>query len=117
MRELKNCPNCGGVLNDEGRCMYCKSKIYDLTGMKIDLDTRDTVLLKFKYQGMDIIYKAFPVTVSIETSMAEINPFSDNRIMIPTPDVRLNLEFRAVPYINKDNQEIVCEAYGVEDNE
>lgn len=26
---LKNCPNCGGILNEAGSCKFCGSKIYD----------------------------------------------------------------------------------------
>lgn len=26
---LKNCPNCGGTLNEAGRCEFCGSKVYD----------------------------------------------------------------------------------------
>lgn len=37
---LKNCPNCGGILDDAGRCMYCKSKIYDFVGFNIDSSMR-----------------------------------------------------------------------------
>lgn len=55
MEELKNCPNCGGVLDDTGRCMYCNSKVYDLTGVNIDLDTRDILKMKLKLNGQDVI--------------------------------------------------------------
>lgn len=37
--QLNNCPNCGGTLDDTGRCVYCKTKVYDLTD--IDLDGND----------------------------------------------------------------------------
>ena len=87
MKELKNCPNCGGILDNEGRCMYCKSKIYDLTGMKIDMNTRDTVLLRFEVDDKEIIYCARPITVSIEHAIFDLpriniefigtNPFND----------------------------------------
>ena len=29
IEELKNCPNCGGILSETGRCKFCGSKIYD----------------------------------------------------------------------------------------
>lgn len=28
---LKNCPNCGGTVNEAGRCEFCGSKVYDFT--------------------------------------------------------------------------------------
>lgn len=72
MKILKNCPNCGGVLDNEGRCMYCKSKIYDLTGIKIDPNTHDAVLLKFEVNNKEIVYCARPMTVSIENSISDL---------------------------------------------
>lgn len=29
MDKLTNCPQCGGILNDFGRCEFCGSKVYD----------------------------------------------------------------------------------------
>lgn len=29
IEQLKNCPQCGGVLNEAGRCEFCGSKVYD----------------------------------------------------------------------------------------
>lgn len=29
IEQLKNCPNCGGILDDAGRCGFCGSKVYD----------------------------------------------------------------------------------------
>lgn len=37
---LKNCPNCGGILNEAGRCQYCGSKVYDF--MAIDFTNEAT---------------------------------------------------------------------------
>ena len=37
MQELKNCPNCGGTINENGRCNYCDSKIYDVEDSKIEM--------------------------------------------------------------------------------
>ena len=36
MERLSNCPNCGGILDDFGKCQFCGSKIYDLC----DIDVR-----------------------------------------------------------------------------
>lgn len=66
MTELKNCPNCGGVLDDTGRCMYCKSKVYDLTDINIDLNSRDILLMKLKVRNQEVIVKCYPTNVSVE---------------------------------------------------
>ena len=29
IEQLKNCPNCGGILDEAGRCKFCGSKVYD----------------------------------------------------------------------------------------
>ena len=29
IEQLNNCPNCGGRLNEAGRCVFCGSKVYD----------------------------------------------------------------------------------------
>ena len=29
IEQLKNCPQCGGILNEAGRCEFCGSKVYD----------------------------------------------------------------------------------------
>ena len=36
--KLTNCPNCGGYLNDSGRCEFCGSKVFDF--LSIDFGNR-----------------------------------------------------------------------------
>ena len=36
MNILKNCPNCGGYLNNSGRCEFCGSKVYDFINVDFD---------------------------------------------------------------------------------
>lgn len=33
---LHNCPNCGGTLNEAGRCSFCGSKVYDFLSINFD---------------------------------------------------------------------------------
>lgn len=35
MEKYNNCPNCGGTLDDTGRCQYCGSKVYDFCNIEI----------------------------------------------------------------------------------
>ena len=37
IEKLKNCPSCGGILNEAGRCQFCGSKVYDF--LTIDFPT------------------------------------------------------------------------------
>lgn len=114
MKQLKNCPNCGGILDDEGRCMYCKSKVYDLTGMRIDMDTRDTVLLKIKYGGYDVIMKAYPVHLeaNMSTDYSDVSDWGGTTIArIAGPSrMSLNMEFEAVPVIDENGNETLYKA-------
>lgn len=53
MKVYKNCPNCGGTLDDTGRCKYCGSKVYDFCD--IDLNGGKKTYLRVKYQNQTII--------------------------------------------------------------
>ena len=66
MDKLQNCPSCGGTLDDNGRCLYCKSKVYDLTDINIDLNSRDALLLKLKSGDNATIMKCYPIGISID---------------------------------------------------
>ena len=39
IEKLTNCPNCGGYLNDSGRCEFCGSKVFDF--LTIDFNARN----------------------------------------------------------------------------
>lgn len=67
---LKNCPSCGGELDDNGRCLYCKSKVYDLTDISIDVNSRDRIKLKLKCGENTIIMDCYPANISWERSCA-----------------------------------------------
>lgn len=68
MTEIKNCPSCGGTLDDTGRCIYCKSKVYDLTDINIDLNSRYIIKLKMTHGNDTIIMNCYPANVSVERS-------------------------------------------------
>lgn len=99
MEELKNCPNCGGVLDDTGRCMYCNSKVYDLTGINIDLDTRDILEMKLKFNGQEVIMYCYPTKAEIEYHQ-NYESYTDYRgLMHPVhrnPDVMVRLELQSI---------------------
>ncbi len=106
MIELKNCPNCGGILDDEGRCMYCKSKIYDLTGMKINMDNRDIVLFKIQVNGNEVIMKGYPtnVTLNCEPEYQDVYGFGNfhfARFQTGT-NMTCNMEFQILPELGED---------------
>lgn len=66
MTELKNCPSCGGELDDDGRCLYCKSKVYDLTDINIDLKSHDIIRMKLKNGDNTFVMDCYPTNVEFE---------------------------------------------------
>lgn len=36
LEKLNNCPNCGGILDEAGRCKFCGSKVYDFLNISFD---------------------------------------------------------------------------------
>lgn len=106
MIQLKNCPNCGGILDDEGRCMYCKSKVYDLTGVNIDFNTRDVVLLKIKWQDQIVYLKAHPINAEIEMhsvydDISNLCGSHPTRVYNRT-DATCNMEFNVIEMENQN---------------
>ena len=77
MTELKNCPNCGGILDDTGRCLYCKSKVYDLTDIKIDLNNREPIILKFMNGKEPFIIKCYMCDPQIMTENVNTEIYVD----------------------------------------
>jgi hypothetical protein len=64
LERLKNCPQCGGTLNEAGRCEFCGSKVYDF--LTIDFNNREygtsaKTYIRVKYNGKIVIA---PVVVS-----------------------------------------------------
>ncbi len=99
MEELKNCPNCGGVLDDTGRCMYCNSKVYDLTGINIDLDTRDILKMKLKFNGQDVIIHCYPTSAQFEYHQNYESYTGYEGVMHTArrnPDVTVRLELQSI---------------------
>lgn len=53
---LHNCPNCGGTLQDDGKCRFCGSVVYDFLG--IDLDKRAPTYVRMMLDGKIVHFKA-----------------------------------------------------------
>jgi hypothetical protein len=57
MNRLHNCPNCGGYLNDHGRCEFCGSKVYDFCDIDLAFDvTQPTKLTYIRMKTKDGIW-------------------------------------------------------------
>ena len=93
--QLKNCPRCGGTLDDNGRCVYCNSKVYDLTDVNINVNSKDTLLLKLNGFGGTFVTQCYPVSVRIEMEPNVIDCVSidGTRVKLPSRgDTRIFLE-------------------------
>lgn len=66
MVEMKNCPSCGGTLDDDGRCKFCGSKVYDLTDINIDVNSRDRIKLRLKMGNKSVIFDCYPANITWE---------------------------------------------------
>jgi len=68
--KLTNCPNCGGYLNDSGRCEFCGSKIFDF--LSIDFNARNMpsakTYIRIKTKGKIMIAPVIIGTMSMEMS-------------------------------------------------
>lgn len=68
MQIYKNCPSCGGTLDDTGRCKYCDSKVYDFCN--IDLTRNKKTYLRVKNQNQIIIAEVIAsprISITCET--------------------------------------------------
>ena len=73
MQTYKNCPNCGGTLDDTGRCKYCDSKIYDFCD--IDLTRSKKTYLRVRNQNQIITAQVVATpSISITCEMDQYYP-------------------------------------------
>lgn len=77
IEKLTNCPQCGGVLNDAGRCEFCGSKVYDF--LNISFDERCMPSAK-TYLRLKIKNKIVLAPIIVDTMTANVSSFygSDN---------------------------------------
>ena len=64
IEKLKNCPNCGGTLNEAGRCSFCGSKVYDFLSINFDHVYRPSAKTYIRIKSDD---KIILVPIIIET--------------------------------------------------
>lgn len=110
IEKLTNCPNCGGYLNDSGRCEFCGSKIFDF--LSIDFNARNMpsakTYIRVKANGKVMIAPVIIGTMRMEMPIDTIE-YSDiysgvdyiRRPVYPT----FNVDFQVVG----DIIEIDCE--------
>lgn len=97
--KLKNCPSCGGTLDDNGRCPYCNSKVYDLTDINIDVNSHDRIKLKLKCGDRTVVMDCYPANLSwdIEYNDVSYRDYSGGVYCLKRPPCyRITLELISV---------------------
>lgn len=75
MNKLHNCPNCGGYLNDSGRCEFCGSKVYDFVNVDFDEHTRTYIRIKSggKIMTTPVIFHTANIDIHSEQILNDID--------------------------------------------
>lgn len=73
IEKLKNCPNCGGTLNEAGRCSFCGSKVYDFLSINFDHTYRSSAktYIRIRSNGKVILAPVIVNNSRIETRINE----------------------------------------------
>jgi hypothetical protein len=69
IEELKNCPNCGGTLNEAGRCSFCGSKVYDFLTINFDKQKYPSALtyVRMRVKDSNGKYKIIIAPIIVDT--------------------------------------------------
>lgn len=93
---LENCPNCGAVLDDTGRCNFCGSKVYDLFDIDVS-GNHEVKYLRVKTSEGLMIAPIVCNTVNMEMSRGYIPSYDGlYRNSKLFPDITIGMEFRVV---------------------
>lgn len=74
---LHNCPNCGGTLQDDGKCRFCGSVVYDFLG--VDMDKRTPTYIRMKHNGRIVHFKVVFDTIEIKMSSESPTLYFDDK--------------------------------------
>jgi hypothetical protein len=73
--KLHNCPQCGGVLDDLGRCEFCGSKVYDFCDIDIR-GNRNRTYIRIRTDNQIILAPVIASEVSFTHSYNECSEIS-----------------------------------------
>lgn len=98
IERLENCPNCGAILDDLGRCNFCGSKVYDL----FDIDVSGNHGVKYLRVKTDRGILLAPIvcnSVEMKTRHVQnyaLSTFEGGRYKPYLFDTIIGMEFRVI---------------------
>ena len=88
IEQLKNCPNCGGTLNEAGRCSFCGSKVFDFLSINFDHTYRPSAktYIRIRSGGRTIIAPVIveAVDVTLRQNGVTFSTFEGNKYVAET---------------------------------
>ena len=101
IEKLKNCPNCGGTLNETGRCSFCGSKVYDFLSINFDHTYRPSAktYIRIESNGKVILAPIIVegVSITLENEKTAYIDTKGNRNYLPTSCYpSFDVTFRAI---------------------
>lgn len=100
IEQLKNCPNCAGILNEVGRCTYCGSKVYDF--LNINFSSRgmpsERTYIRIKVDDRIVLAPVVVNTVSMtmQSNTLYADSFDGAHLVRSTPTTEIDLNLRVV---------------------
>lgn len=102
IEKIDNCPNCGAVLDDTGRCKYCGSKVYDLFDIDVS-DNHSMKYLRIKTNKGLVLAPIVCNTIKMDiqdrycSTYDMLATFAEGRRFVKTiPDITIGVEFNVV---------------------
>ena len=99
--KLTNCPNCGGALNEAGRCRFCGSKVYDF--LTIDFNERNMpsakTYIRLKTNGKIVLAPVIVSTmqVDIRNDCIDCRSYDGSYARLVRPSYpKYNIEFTVI---------------------
>lgn len=98
IERLENCPNCGAVLDDLGRCNFCGSKVYDLFDIDVS-NNRGIKYLRIKTNKGLVLAPIVCDTVKVDiqnrycSTYDMLDTFEGRRLVKTIPNITIGVEF------------------------
>ena len=99
--KLTNCPNCGGALNEAGRCRFCGSKVYDF--LTIDFNGRNTpsekTYIRLKIDDRIVLapVRVNAMQIDVRSECVDCSSLDGNYVRLVSPSYpRYKVEFMVI---------------------